>query len=209
MRVCSQSESSPHPIHRFHLAPSTAKAHRRALRWIAANLPSGPTSIDVALPRVVAERAAERNWAPTTWLTHLNNLHGALACIFLYRKEQLHVSMTNCPNWRNAVKSTQHLKPLHKPNQPKAATEQQVLGAMAKEPRPEVRAAIEIAWLTAARGGDVRQLLAQDFTFPTPKTAGAVPTMVVTFRRGKTAKRDQYSVGAPLPSQDSAARASG
>ena len=25
--------------------------------------------------------------------------------------------------------------------------------------------------------------------------------MVVTFRRGKTAKRDQYSVGAPLPSQ--------
>ena len=201
VRVCKQSEATPHPIHRFHLAPSTAKSHRRALRWIAANLSPGPSSVDVALPRVVAERAASRNWAPTTWLTHLNNLHGALACIFLYRKEQLHVSMTNCPNWRNAVKSTQHLKPLHKPNQPKAATEQQVMDAMAKEPRPEVRAAIEVAWLTAARGGDVRQLLAQDFTFPVPKTAGAVPTMVVTFRRGKTAKRDQYSVGAPLPSK--------
>lgn len=204
LAICGKPEAATHPMHRFHLAPSTVKSHKRVLRWLKTNLPESHTSIDVAIPAAVAQIAKDKHWAPSSWLTHLNNIHGALSALFLYRGDQVHVSMTGCPNWRASIRTVQHLKPLVKPNQPKAAKEEQIFEAMRLEPRPEVRAAIEVGWLLAARGGDVRQLLATDFKI-CEESGGTPATMAVTFRRGKTAKKDQYTVGAPLPSAETLA----
>jgi hypothetical protein len=202
LRICRQPEVATHAMHRFHLAPSTVRAHKRVLRWLCSHLPPSNDSVDLAIPAAVAAKASDgQGWAPTSWLTHLNCIHGALAALFLYRREQVHVMMAGCPNWKAAIKNVQHLKPLHKPRQPKAATEEQVFEAMRLEPRPEVRAALEVGWNVAGRGGDIRQLLISDLNVS--KGSGATPpTMTITFRRGKTAKRDQYAVGVPLPSVD-------
>jgi len=200
--ICSEREKEPHPMHRFNTAASTAKAHKRTLRWIAANLPPTDETVDSALPECIFKKGAAANWLPSSLITRLCATLGALTAIFLYRPQQIYISLGCCPAWRAALKSAQRMKPLQQPNQPKAATEEEILDAMAKEPRPEVRAGIEIGFLAAARGGDIRQVLANDIKFPPVSPSEPTPTMIVTFRRGKTAQKEQYAVGVPLPSQE-------
>jgi len=203
--ICELPETQPHPMHRFNVAPTTAKAHRRIIRWLMKHVPRSDASLDVAIPRAVMHMAATLGWLPTSLLTKLNTIHGALSALFLYREKQVHIAMGRCPSWKATIKTVQHLKPIHQPNQPKAATEAQVMEAIAKEPRPEVRAGLEVGYLTAARGGDIRQVLAKDINFPPVTEKQPTATMLVTFRRGKTASRDQYVVGAPLPSPETLA----
>ena len=52
-----------------------------------------------------------------------------------------------------------------------------------------------MAWLAAARGTDIRQVLAMDILLQP-----ATKTIALTFRRGKTTKTQQYAVGIPYPS---------
>lgn len=73
---------------------------------------------------------------------------------------------------------------------------------MALEPSPMLRAAMELAWLAASRGGDIRQMQAADIAFPDPTRISKMQAMTVTFRRGKTAKKEQYTIGVPLPSPE-------
>jgi hypothetical protein len=111
------------------------------------------------------------------------------------------IQLAGCHKWKTALQSVQRLASMHKPDQPKAVTLKQVREAMRLEPNPTIKAAIEVAWLAAARGGDIRQILASDFNFPEPTKAQPQQTMSLTFRRGKTTKRGQYTVGLPLLSQ--------
>jgi len=199
--LAEQEVRTAHPIYKGQFAPTTSASHLRSLRWLLTHLPVSDTPIATAIPHTVGLHARARGWAPTTWLTSLNNIHGALAALFIYRPSQVSISMSACPQWTSHMKAVVRLKPLHKPNQPLAITKEEMDLALQREPRPEVRALLECAWLTAARGNDARQLLADDFNFPAPTAANPTQTMAVTFRRGKTAKKDQYTVGAPLPSQ--------
>ena len=73
--------------------------------------------------------------------------------------------------------------------------------ARALSDSPAMRALLEVAWYTAARGGDIRQMWASDIEWKSLKK-GEPMKMMVTFRRGKTAKKESYVVGAPLPSQE-------
>ena len=105
--------------------------------------------------------------------------------------------MARCPRWMAQLSTVAHLKPLEQPNQPMAITREQLTLAMEREPSPVIRAALEIGWLAAARGSDVRQLLIKDFLFNSD-----TKTISLTFRRGKTTKSGQYAVGIPFPSQE-------
>eukprot|EP00744_Colponema_vietnamica_P026995 GILI01040281.1.p2 GENE.GILI01040281.1~~GILI01040281.1.p2 ORF type:complete len:172 (-),score=28.86 GILI01040281.1:618-1133(-) len=67
--------------------------------------------------------------------------------------------------------------------------------AIQEESREEVKAAVEIAWLTAGRGNDVRYLLAKDLQLSDNNL------MTITFRQGKTASHKAYTVGVPHASQ--------
>lgn len=199
--VAEPELKSRHPLYKHQLAETTLAAHRRALRWLSNNLPPSEATLAVAIPHVVSLMAGDRKWAPTTLLTHLNTIHGALSALFLHRSSQHTVLMAGCPQWKSAMATAHHLKNLHPPQQPQAMTKAEFKQAMELEPSPVVRAALEVAWLTAARGGDIRQILADDVKFPDPTVASpSVRPMTVTFRRGKTAKKEQYTIGAPLPS---------
>ena len=206
IRLLRQEEVAvPHPMYKHHLAPTTVAGHKRVLRWLRDHLPSSDTPVAVSISATVAQHAQRQKWAPTSWITKLNNIHGALAALFVYRKSQDQVVLAGCPQWSSHLRTVQHMKPLHKPNQPLAMTQEELDRAVSLEPRPEVRAALEIGWLTAARGNDVRQILASDIRFPPPLGGRSDPVMTVTFRRGKTAKKEQYTVGVPLPSQETLA----
>ena len=195
----------PHPMYKGHLAPTTIASHKRVLRWLRDHLPSSDTPVAVSIGAFVAQQAKSCNWAPTSWLTKLNNIHGALAALFVYRKSQDQVVLAGCPQWNTHLSTVQRMKPLHKPNQPRAMTQAELIRAMQLEPRPEVRAALEIGWAAASRGNDLRQLLASDILFPPPLGGRSDPVMTITFRRGKTAKKEQYTVGVPLPSAETRA----
>lgn len=193
------------------LVDSTKANHRRELRWLLANLeervdPEGkPDAVDAAILRSVTKTAVERAWAATTTLTKLANIQGALKALFMYRSRQVSVQLKGCARWLMALKGMNAFVQAHKPKQPLAVTEKEIKDAMAQEPSPAVRAALEVAWLAAARGGDVRQLRADDLKFLQPTKANPEPVMTVTFRFGKTARRNQYTVGVPMPSTETVA----
>eukprot|EP00744_Colponema_vietnamica_P009228 GILI01013146.1.p1 GENE.GILI01013146.1~~GILI01013146.1.p1 ORF type:complete len:831 (-),score=73.66 GILI01013146.1:1212-3704(-) len=178
------------------LAISTQKAHRRSLRFLTTHLPRSAEPLEVGLINLILSMAAEKSWAPTTTMTRLTQIQGALALIFMYRQRQAAILLKGCPRWLQAIKSTGVKVQAFTPNQPLAATKAQVLQAIAREPRPEVKAALEIAWLTAGRGQDTLYLLAKDLQFAENNL------MTVSYRQGKTASRQAYTVGIPHPSQE-------
>ena len=188
------------PAYRHHLAQSTIKQQQRTLRWLMKCLAPSDDTLDSAIPLAVGRLAAARAWAPTTWHTKLLNIQGALMAIFIYRPNQVSISMARCPRWTSSLRTVAHLKPLYRPAQPLAITVEQVQQAIAAEPNMTVKAALEFAWLAAARGGDIRQLLATDIHV-TKDATSSKETLAITIRRGKTAKKEQYTIGIPLPSK--------
>eukprot|EP00758_Cryptobia_borreli_P010273 Tbor_TRINITY_DN5556_c0_g1::TRINITY_DN5556_c0_g1_i9::g.13866::m.13866 len=128
----------------------------------------------------------EKNWAPSTLLTKVAQTQGALRLIFLYRAIRCTVTLKDSVEWNLAMKGVAVEVQRHAPAQPKAITEEQVKLAQRKA-SPQISALIELSWLLAGRGGDVLQLLTSDM-----KDQGEF--MTVTFRRGKTARRQQYTV---------------
>ena len=187
------------PSYRHHLAPSTIKQQQRTLRWLLKHLPPSEECLDVAIPQAVGRMAAARCWAPTTWHTRLLNIQGALVALFIYRAVQTSIALARCPRWNSSLRTVVHLKPLYHPAQPLALSKDQIEQAIALEPLPMVKAALELAWLSAARGGDIRQILAKDIHV-TNSTQHQMGSIAMTIRRGKTAKKEQYTVGIPLPS---------
>jgi integrase len=185
------------PLYRHLLAWSTSRKHLRLLRWLLQHLSPSSTPLDEAIPTCVAQVAAARSWRASSWHNMLVSIQGALALLFMYRSAQTVVILARCPRWNAHLQSIAHLMPLEQPLQPLAVTLEQVLLAISKETRPVVRAAIELAWLAAARGSDIRQLLAADI-----KLKNDSQTLTLTFRRGKTTKNRQYTVGVPFPSQE-------
>lgn len=183
------------PCYRHLLAWSTSRRHLRTLRWLQENLAPSSVPLDIAIPACVWAQASARCWKAASWHNKLVTIQGALALIFIYRESQTTVIMARCQRWMAHVQSISNLMPLDQPQQPLAITNEQVGLALQQEPRLVVRAALELAWLAAARGSDIRQVLANDIT-----VQPATKTLSITFRRGKTTKRSQYAVGIPFPS---------
>ena len=104
--------------------------------------------------------------------------------------------MTDATEWSLAMRTFQYRSKETLPNQPKAATWEQVRKAI-KETKNDAEAmALLIMWLTAARGGCIRQLSTANIQ--SSKTA-----LSITFHQGKGARaRGPYTVHTqPIPSE--------
>ena len=115
-----------------------------------------------------------RSWKASSLHNKLVTIQGALAILFIYRSTQISMVLARCQRWSACVTSVAHLMPLGQPNQPMPITEDQLMMAVSLEPRPIVKAALEMGWLAAARGADIRRVLAMEILFqPATKTIDA------------------------------------
>lgn len=186
---------TPH-LARLGVAKSTAQAHKRCLRQLAKmpevlrDLPLGK-----ALVEWHSRLRAERKWQWTTTVTRMATLHGALRLLPLYTAAPYSILLKQDPTWVMAMRAAGQKARQQTPNQPKAATSEQVRRAAELCPQLAVRNALLLAWVTAGRGGDVLLLRPENVT-----VQGEV--LAVNFCRGKTAKvRGPYTVHTTLPPQ--------
>ena len=179
------------------LAQCTQDAHQQNLRWVqkhaAPILQATPTiTLDMALLILIERMESERNWAPTSTLTRLTSLQGALRILPLYRQDAPSILLKGCPRWLMALKGAQIKAVAHRPNQPRPITQAEAQQAWTNE-KGALAAAIEMAWCSAGRVGDVLQLKAGDVVLQPSN-------MAVALRAGKTARKGGYGISVPLPS---------
>ena len=179
------------------LADSTHRAHLQTLRWLVAKSvelgESQPTMpLDLAIIFLVELHQELSQWAPTTTLSRLTTMQGALRVLPLYVKEAPSIEMKGCPRWTQTVDGAAIAAVAHLPNQPLPIQfgEAQTAWQLAQMP---LAAALELSWLTAGRVKDVLQIQTKDVQLQQG-------CMVVALRAGKTARKGGYSISVPLPS---------
>ena len=184
---------TPH-LARLGVAKSTAQAHRRALRQLSA-LPEDLRDLPVgkALVEWFSRVRGERRWQWTTTVTRMASTHGALRLLPLYTAAPHTILLKQDPTWVMAMRAAGQKARQQQPNQPKAATLEQVRRAVELCPQVAVQNALRLSWLTAGRGGDILLLRPHNVTVQGEALA-------VNFVRGKTAKvRGPYTVHTTLP----------
>ena len=179
------------------LARCTQEAHQQNLRWLRNHytnlLNSTPNiTLDMALPLLIESMERERNWAPTSTLTRLTSIQGALKILPLYREGAPSILLKACPRWLMALKGAQTRALMHPPQQPCPISPSEARQAWVSTTGP-LAAAIEMAWCTAGRVGDVLQLKSGN-------VALQPHNMAVALRAGKTARKGGYGISVPLPS---------
>lgn len=187
---------TPH-LARMGVAKSTAQAHRRALRQLA-DMPQNLRDLPLgkALVEYYSRLRGERKWQWSTTVTRMATVHGALRLLPLYTTAPHSILLKQDPTWVMAMRAAGQKARQQQPNQPKAATSEQVRRAVELCPQALVQNALRLAWLTAGRGGDILLLRPQNVSVQGEALA-------VNFVRGKTAKvRGPYTVHTTLPPQE-------
>lgn len=182
------------------LVKSTRLEHHRMLKTLS-GIPDDLTHLPlpIAIVTHLYTLSKRKAWASTTLFKYLCTAQGALKILPLYRLDTPPIILSKDPNWTMAVKGARHLAVEHIPDQPPAATVDQVTRALSHATgtfKAHVRIIIMVGWLTAARLGCVRQLKSEDFSFkPESKQ------MDITFRRGKgvRARKSHYTVTTLIP----------
>ena len=177
------------------LAKSTLQTHRRTLRWLCgleiSQQEEGMSISSLILTKCEKEKV-ERSWKGSTLATKLATIQGVLANLPVYKDEMPPVLLRLCPEWKLGMKGAGNQARAVLPEQAVVATQKIMQQAILLEPKPEVKATLEIGWLTAARGGDVVKLRNQDIMIMSEGTS-------VRFVIGKTATSQPYTVcTAPL-----------
>lgn len=123
-------------------------------------------------------------------------LQGAFKILPLYFTKTASVMLKDFPVWRMSLVTFGHRSKQELPNQPKAATWEQVRQAIAACKNDAQAMALLIGWLTASRLGCVRQLSKGDVKWSAKHT-------LVRFAQGKGARiRGPYTVHAqPIPTE--------
>ena len=178
-------------------APSTRRNHNSMLKLLDAM----PTTLDylylpTAILHFIQARASARQWKASTLVTKLATIQGALKLLPFYRTSAPAITLTSTI-WRIAMRGASFAANAEIPDQAPILQQHHMDRMIAShnkgEPDPHA-ALVEIAWLVAGRIGDVAQLAPQDISWDTENT------IIVRFRRGKTARRGQYSIATSAPS---------
>lgn len=183
-------------------AKTTKQTHLRVLRTLLAeefaNKEEEEMGISEWILTVAERRSKERCWAGSTLATVLASTQGALANLPVYRDGMPPVLVKLCPLWKLGMRGAGIKARGTIPEQALVATREIILEAIDLEPIPEVKAALEIGWLTAGRGGDVVKLRSKDLVeipngtrvrFVVGKTATSQPYTVSTARLSPSARR--------------------
>ena len=126
-------------------------------------------------------------------VTRMASTHGALRLLPLHTAAPHTIMLKQDPTWVMAMRAAGQKARQQQPNQPKAATLEQVRRAVELCPQTAVQNALRLSWLTAGRGGDILLLRPHNVTVQGEALA-------VNFVRGKTAKvRGPCTVHTTLP----------
>jgi integrase len=111
--------------------------------------------------------------------------------------EGLHLS--NQAIWRLSKRFFQRLQIESQPLHQDACTLHDICQALTHSTNPQLRVFIILLWITAARKGDIAQLLAGDLTLT--KSGPEAGKLVVLFRRGKgvTARKQMFHLTTVAP----------
>jgi len=173
------------------MAKLTLQAHHRAVRWLISLKDLSAQEKEMSISSWILDRCearrVERGWKGSTLATTIATLQGALANLPVYRTEMQPVLLRLCPEWRLGMKGAGNLARGVIPEQALIATQETIKEAIRLEPIPQVQAALEVGWLTAARGGDVIKLRTKDIQVVPNGTK-------VRFVVGKTATSQPYTV---------------
>lgn len=182
------------------LARSTRLAHRRILKKIREVFqePKEDSGISISrwLLETLEEEGKKRNWQGSTMATYMGSCQGALANLPIYFKDVPPVLLRHCPEWTLGLKGAGNAAKGGLANQAQIVTPEIMEKAIKEEPVLAVRAALEVAWVTAGRGGDIVKLRATDIECLQDEKN---PRTRVRFVIGKTASSQPYTiVSAPL-----------
>lgn len=184
------------------LAPTTRQGHRRALRsmW---DLPLDlhNAEADRALVEQINRLRRRKRWRWSTTVTNMARLQGALSLLPIYGRldhTDAPILLRNSTIWKMAMRHATRRAHEQLGHQPAAATEAQIQSVLRNTNIPRrCRAAILLAWITAARCGDVLKLRHGDTELDMPARK-----LTVTWHRGKTvAKRGAYTVNTVVPQE--------
>ena len=182
-------------------APSTRKTHNRMITLMASMPPAfDKMNLQSALLIYLDQRARARKWKSSTLLTKLASIQGACRLLPFYKKNAPSISLSSTV-WKMALRGASYAANAEIAVQAPIITAGHMttlISHHAKSTPDPVAALTELTWLVAGRVGDVAQLAPEDVTWD-PNGV-----LMVRFRRGKTARRGQYSIATTLPSANTA-----
>ena len=175
---------------------STRAGHRNALRKLEMmEIPEEKMTLVQILLRHYEKLHKVKKWQASTLSTELATCQGALANLPLYRKNMRPILLKVCPEWRMGLKGAGCLGRGEPIKQPKVVTLEGVKKAMSLEPNETIRAALEVAWVTAGRGKDILRVRTADIIADKEETR-------VRFLIGKTATTRPYTVNTTPVSEE-------
>jgi len=194
-KLVLQPKSSPHPLAQRALAATTRDEHERVLEIVrTAPAEYDGTPCATALLELFARTRQRRHWKWATLSKKLASVQGALRILPLYVRAEP-VMLGEMPEWRQGVKYAVTRTKEEAPRAVRPMTAAQAVAAVERTADVEVKAAIALSWLVAARVGDILLLNGDDYAYE-------APTVTLTYRRGKTiSKRGPFSVHCEVPPQ--------
>ena len=169
------------------LALTTRQNHRRILNWLEEMEPPKERSVTNWLLDVFETAEKEKAWKGSTLATMMSSAQGALANLAVYRRNIPPMILKASAEWRMGVKGAGVAARLQIPQQAKIANGKMIEEAIKKEKTIERKVALELMWVSAARGGDIIKLLAREVECTERSTK-------IRFLVGKTASSQPYTV---------------
>ena len=178
-------------------APTTRK-HQRQLLGMIQQAPNKYETLPAttAIIRLVLEMKHQRKWRCSTTLTKMACIQGTLKILPYYYPTSPSILLSQSVQWKTSMRGAQIAANAEQPNQAKPATSDDIQRTLATiTDNLQLHAALELAWLTAGRIGDILSLQPAHICVVEEKV------MVVKFMTGKTARNGHYSIAIPMPGE--------
>jgi hypothetical protein len=154
-----------------------------------------------ALLMTLEAQRNQHHWSPPTWENILGTALGTLNRLSMYTDAVADMSLADTAVWKDALRAAKIATREFQTKPPHPATKENVQVAITRQlekGRKDIAAQIAIAWLTAARVGDVLQLKQENISLGSGPTA----KLDVQFRRGKTVRmKTAYTVQTTCPGE--------
>ena len=147
--------------------------------------------ITQGIPTFINRQRIQRRWKASTTLTKLASIQGMLKVLPYYIQGAPSIMLNTSVQWRTTLRGATIMANTETPDQCLPMKNADLYTLMERTPNPEMRALLELAWLTAGRIGDMLKLTPQNIKY---SPAGVT---MVQFTDGKTARNGSYSIACP------------
>ena len=147
--------------------------------------------ITQGIPAFINRQRIQRRWKASTTLTKLASIQGMLKVLPYYIQGAPSIMLNTSVQWRTTLRGATIMANTETPDQCLPMTNADLYTLMNRSLDPEMRAILELAWLTAGRIGDMIKLTPQNIKY---SPAGIT---MIRFTAGKTARNGSYSIACP------------